>query len=76
MIHARKDYSRIQDPDKKIPIDEPVFLLRAQDQVAADVVRYWVYLHERNGGAMNIAILAQEHADLMDEWPIHKPADL
>lgn len=27
MLHARKDYMRIQDPENKIPQDEPVFLL-------------------------------------------------
>lgn len=30
MIHARPDYNRIQDPENKIPEDEPVFLLRAK----------------------------------------------
>ena len=33
MIHARDDYNRIQDPAGKIPADEPVFLLRAQDEL-------------------------------------------
>ena len=50
MFHARKDYNRIQDPENKIPEDEPVFLLRAQDIVAAEVVRYWAYLHTARGG--------------------------
>lgn len=76
MIHARKDYERIQDPKNKIPFDEPVFLLRAQDQVAAEVVRYWAYLHKAKGGDKEIAVLAKKQADLMDEWPKHKPADL
>lgn len=76
MIHARKDYNRIQDPENKIPEDEPVFLLRAQDQVAAEVVRIWVVLHLARGGDETIAVLAQRQAELMDEWPKHKPADL
>lgn len=76
MLHARKDYNRIQDPENKIPEDEPVFLLRAQDQVAAEVVRYWAYLHEQKGGADDIAILAINQSRLMDKWPKHKPADL
>lgn len=29
MKHAGEDYNRIQDPENKIPADEPVFLLRA-----------------------------------------------
>ena len=76
MLHARKDYNRIQDPENKIPEDEPVFLLRAQDQVAAEVVRYWAYLHKHKGGADDIAMLAIEQSRLMDEWPKHKSADL
>ena len=76
MIHARNDYNRIQDPESKIPENEPVFLLRAQDQVAAEVVRYWAYLHQARGGDEDIASLVHHHADLMDEWPKHKPANL
>ena len=76
MIHARKDYNRIQDPENKIPGDEPVFLLRAQDQVAAEVVRIWVVLHLARGGEETIALLAQRQAELMEKWPKHKAADL
>lgn len=76
MKHARQDYNRIQDPDNKIPEDEPVFLLRAQDQVAADVLRIWAVLHISRGGEPYIATLANQQAHLMDEWPKHKPADL
>jgi hypothetical protein len=76
MLHARKDYNRIQDPDNKIPEDEPVFLLRAQDQVAAEAVRHWAVLHRYKGGNVDIAMMAEKQADLMDKWPKHKPADL
>ena len=76
MLYTRKDYDRIQDPENKIPEDEPVFLLRAQDVVASEVVRYWAYLHEARGGDSDIASLAMHHADRMDEWPKHKSADL
>jgi len=76
MLHARKDYERIQDPDNKIPEDEPVFLLRAQDQVAAEVVRIWAILHRSRGGGEAIASMAMNWALLMDEWSVKKPADL
>ena len=76
MIHTRKDYDRIQDPENKIPEDEPVFLLRAQDQIAAEVVRYWEKLHIARGGNFDIAKSALKLADLMDDWPKHKSADL
>lgn len=76
MIHAREDYNRTQDLDNKIPEDEPVFLLRAQDQVAADVVRIWAILHRSRGGGEAIASMAMDWALQMDEWPVKKPADL
>ena len=41
MKHARKDYNRIQDPNKKIPEDMPVFLLLAKDHFAARTVEYY-----------------------------------
>ena len=41
MIHARKDYERIQDPSKKIPEGMPVFLLLAKDRFAADTVEFY-----------------------------------
>ncbi len=41
MKHARPDYNRIQDPAGLIPQDEPVFLLRGQDALAPQVVRFY-----------------------------------
>ena len=68
MIHARKDYQRIQDPIGKIAADEPVFLLRAQDQTAADVVRFYGKNLISQGGDVAIAALAFSHALEMDRW--------
>lgn len=73
MKHAREDYNRIQDPEGKIPADEPVFLLRGQDPAAADTVRFWAsrveLLAEQAGKPVpEIAKVARDHADLMDEW--------
>lgn len=76
MIHARPDYQRFQDPNGKIPEDEPVFLLRGQDKVAAATVRIWAVLHRLSGGGEQIARLASHHADLMEQWPKKKLADL
>jgi hypothetical protein len=42
MRHARPDYNRIQDPAGLIPDDEPVFLLRAQDALAAPILRQYL----------------------------------
>ena len=64
MIHARQDYARIQDPDGKIPADEPVFLLRAQDITAPATVRRWAAMQKDE----SIAALARNHADAMEDW--------
>lgn len=74
MKHARPDYDRIQDPANLIPADEPVFLLRGQDETAAKVVRYWAELN-RNGDKHAVE-LALSHAYEMDKWPTKKQADV
>ena len=76
MKHARDDYNdRIQDSAKKIPEDEPVFLLRAQDSAAADTVRQWAIFNDQHGGDPELSRLALLQATAMDAWPVHKPAD-
>jgi hypothetical protein len=42
--HARPDYDRIQDPENKIPVDEPVMLFRAQDKHFPKVLAYYLML--------------------------------
>ncbi len=79
MIHARDDYNRIQDPSGKIGSDEPVFLLRAQDTSAPETLRFWAEENQRNGGDASLSLLAEEHADRMENWQLthfSKPADL
>jgi hypothetical protein len=75
MKHARDDYNRIQDPDNKIPDDEPVFLLRAQDQFAATVVRQYGALLDATGNT-EMARKCYRHAQAMDDWPVKKTPDL
>lgn len=76
MLHPRKDYARIQDPAGLIPPDEPVFILRAQDKVAARTVRAWAEYNIDVGGDPYLSNMARVHADLMDAWPVKKLADL
>ena len=93
MKHARPDYDRIQDPlaveKGGIPENEPVFLLRAQDRIAARVVRIWAMLQREeikqrshlldaksHTTQLHAAGLAETWADLMDEWPHKKTADV
>jgi hypothetical protein len=75
MLHARADYNRIQDPENKIPANEPVFLLRAQDVDAAWIVRAYG-LAQKAKGKLAIAALCEAHAKLMEAWPTKKEADL
>ena len=70
MLHAREDYNK--NKMNEIPENEPVFLLRAQDQTAATVVRFWASL-QPDGPLKGMAL---KHADLMDKWPTKKAADL
>jgi hypothetical protein len=76
MKHWRADYARIQDPEGKIPDDEPVFLLRAQDALAATAVRFYASLVQIRGGDPETARRAREQADRMDAWPKKKLPDL
>ena len=76
MLHARKDYQDLTELDKSIPKNEPVFLLRAQDLVAADVVRFWAQRNAELGGSAELTKAALQHAAKMDKWPRKKLADL
>ena len=77
MKHARPDYDRIQDPAGLIPEDEPVFLLRGQDQFAAETLRFYAHLvqHARDPD-MKIVNAALLQAGAMDAWPTHKKPDM
>ena len=72
MIHARPDYNRIQDPDGRIPQDEPVFLLRAQDKTAAQVVAIWALMQPEG----TLKETAEKHANRMGNWKRQKWADI
>lgn len=76
MRHARDDYNRIQDPAGKIPDDEPVFLIRAQDENGWETVMFWAHLAESRGADPAIVAKAKAHAALMMRWPAKKVPDL
>ena len=76
MKHAREDYNRFQDPEGKIPEDEPVFLIRGQDKASVEAVRYWADANDKHGGDPEASRLARNHADRMEAWPTKKPCDL
>lgn len=72
MIHARKDYDRIQDPARIIPADEPVFLLRGQDRCAIGAIETWCRQAEILGVEQSMIDAAREHAKLMEIWQKEK----
>lgn len=77
MKHARKDYNRIQDPLGKIPADEPVFLLRAQDKHAAAAVAFYVGLLMADPNVdQDIIEKALSHVQLMYGWHTKKSPDV
>lgn len=72
MKHARPDYDRIQDPAGAIPADEPVFLLRAQDELSARIVDYYAEAYLQNGGDKETAMALMRHAQKMRQWPCRR----
>ena len=68
MKHVREDYSRIQDPEGLIPEDEPVFLLRGQDELAPGTLQHWADELIARGGDVKLAQAAVAHAARMIQW--------
>ena len=68
MKHARPDYDRIQDPLDKIPIDEPVFLIRGQDKAGPLTLRCWAMFAAGLGADDAICDMVRAHADEMAKW--------
>ena len=77
MIHGREDYNRrIQDKENLIPIDEPVFLLRAQDTLASIIVMIYAEHLRLAGGSPEHVKHTIEQARAMEKWPTKKMPDL
>ncbi|HEX3008643.1 MAG TPA: hypothetical protein VHO90_13615 [Bacteroidales bacterium] len=68
MKFTRDDYNkRIIDKSGKIPADEPVFLLRAQDKYAPSTLRFYAKLLEEDGN-IEMAEELKAHARQMIVW--------
>lgn len=76
MRHARPDYNRFQDPAGIIPADEPVFLLRGQDLLAAEAVDFYANKVEAAGGDPQVVKRSRAWANEMRLWPKQKMPDL
>lgn len=68
MRQGRSDYDGIIDLTGRIPYDEPVFVLRAQDALAPELVRAWAERLEERGGASAMSAAARGWADEMEAW--------
>jgi hypothetical protein len=67
MIHARSDYNRIQDPEGRIGADEPVFLMRAQDDGFPVLLRVAINFYRTQQAPAHVAKLEQ-HLERALEW--------
>lgn len=68
MKHAREDYNRIQDPEGKIPENEPVFLLRGQDLAAPAILREYAMTAHAMGASDDLVLRTLHQARLMEAW--------
>ena len=68
MKHARDDYDRIQDPEMKIPKDEPVFLIRGQDLAGPDTLRFYAVVARGKGADLDLVNATLEQAKSMEKW--------
>ncbi len=67
MRHLRSDYNRIQDPAGKIGADEPVFLLRAQDDAFPMMLAVYA-LHQREVGNEALAQFIENQIPTVHAW--------
>lgn len=68
MRHARPDYERFQDPEGKIPENEPVFIIRGQDLAAIPTLRYYMMAAVKVGAKQDLIEHVFQHIRLMEDW--------
>jgi len=80
MIHARKDYQRIQDPltkddknGKGIGRDEPVFLLRAQDRLFVPMLTAYISMAKLIGCDATMIQMLRQHIETAKLWQLSHP---
>jgi hypothetical protein len=72
---GRPDYNLITTGELKIADNEPVFLLRAQDYLAYDIVMRYAFEAEKSGN-FEVASAARLHARKFRNWPTKKSPDV
>lgn len=71
MKHANDKFNYIQpnkSNEKKIPIKEPVFLIRGQDLLGPQILRLYASQHELMGGSPAITASIRAQAYSMEAW--------
>lgn len=79
MRHLRQKYASLIDPTNRFGKDEPVFVLRAKDVLAPQVLRHWAYSLIAAGGDARMAKGVLWWADQFEAWAAqngHKLPDL
>lgn len=61
-------YKSIDETLRKAGETEPIFVLRAQDRLAPEVVRFWCLLAEKTGVPLEKVEDARGLASAMDQW--------
>ena len=74
MVNSTK-YGRVTSSEKAISEDEPVFLLRGQDEFAAATVIFYTNLLLENGYREDYISPILEQAEQMRRWPVKKRPD-
>ena len=73
MLHAREDYNkRIQDNENKIPEDEPVFLVRAQDPSMISILETWIWRSRKLHVDDEMIKLVEDHKEKVIKWQKEK----
>jgi hypothetical protein len=67
MKHLRDDYNRIQDPNRKIGDDEPVFLLRGQDKAFPAMLLGYIG-YQRAVGNEALAKFIEDQMPAVHQW--------
>jgi len=74
-MRKREEITNKSSCFNKAQAEEPIFILRAQDQFAAQLVRLWAKTLRDNAGPEDKVISALTLANDMDQWPVKKIPD-
>ena len=68
-------YGRITSSVKEFPENEPIFLLRAQDEFASAAVCFYAETLRKAGYDPAVVTEILDFASMMEEWPTKKRPD-